>query len=59
MARHRLLPQEVVHLRGQRQAHGLRAHHQPRARAPDLGGGPTRHLYHAMHNLFIYFQNEK
>ena len=36
MARHRLLPQEVVRLRGQRQAYGVRPHHQPRARAQDL-----------------------
>ena len=41
MARHRLLPQEVVRLRGQRQAHGVRAHHQPRARAQDLATRPS------------------
>ena len=36
LARHRVLSQEVVYLRGQRQADGLCPHHQPGARAQDI-----------------------
>ena len=36
VAWHRLLSQEVVHLRGQRQADGLCPHHQPGTRSEDI-----------------------